>query len=222
MASSAGGLVYIDFQNSDPEVREISYDFAAKGYALVVINSGGSHDDLTDCYAAIPQEMREVAAYFGEKDLRGVSPEQFMQALPQLRAQLKTPYADRAILRASHYFAENRRVVGEVAALQNDDLREFFRLVVESGRSSYCYLQNIFPTPARQELSLALMMGESKLREDGAWRVHGGGFAGTTLNFVPLRHLDVFIKDMEAVFGPHSCNVLAIRPVGPACIKLGE
>lgn len=222
MASSAGGLVYIDFQDSDPEVREVSYDFAAKGYALVVINSGGSHDDLTDCYAAIPREMREVAACFGEKDLRGVSPEQFMQALPQLRSQLKTPYADRAILRAAHYFAENRRVADEVAALQNDDLREFFRLVVESGRSSYCYLQNIFPTPARQELSLALMLGESKLQEDGAWRVHGGGFAGTTLNFVPLRHLDVFIKDMEAVFGAHSCNVLAIRPVGPACIKLGE
>ena len=222
MASSAGGLVYIDFQDSDPEVREVSYDFAAKGYALVVINSGGSHDDLTDCYAAIPREMREVAACFGEKDLRGVSPEQFMQALPQLRSQLKTPYADRAILRAAHYFAENRRVADEVAALQNDDLPEFFRLVVESGRSSYCYLQNIFPTPARQELSLALMLGESKLQEDGAWRVHGGGFAGTTLNFVPLRHLDVFIKDMEAVFGAHSCNVLAIRPVGPACIKLGE
>ena len=222
MASSAGGLVYIDFQNSDPEVREVSYDFAAKGYALVVINSGGSHDDLTDCYAAIPQEMREVAACFGEKDLRGVSPEQFMQALPQLRSQLKGPYADRALLRASHYFAENRRVAGEVAALQNDDLQEFFRLVVESGRSSYCYLQNIFPTPARQELSLALMLGESKLQEDGAWRVHGGGFAGTTLNFVPLRHLDVFIKDMEAVFGAHSCNVLAIRPVGPACIRLGD
>ena len=221
MASSAGGLVYIDFQNDDPEVREISYDFAAKGYALVVVNSGGSHDNLTDFYAAIPQEMGAVAACFGETYLRRVQPEQFMQTLPQLRERLKDVNADRAILRAAHYFAENRRVADEVSALQADDLRAFFRLVIESGRSSFCYLQNIFATPDRQELSLALMLAESKLREDGAWRVHGGGFAGTTLNFVPKRGLDSFVKEMEAVFGAHSCNVLDIRPVGPACIRLG-
>lgn len=110
MASSAGGLVYIDFQNDDPEVREISYDFAAKGYALVVVNSGGSHDNLTEFYAAIPQEMRAVAACFGETYLRRVQPEQFMQMVPQLRERLKNVNADRAILRAAHYFAENRRV----------------------------------------------------------------------------------------------------------------
>ena len=221
MASSAGGLVYIDFQNDDPEVREISYDFAAKGYALVVVNSGGSHDNLTEFYAAIPQEMRAVAACFGETYLRRVQPEQFMQMVPQLRERLKNVNADRAILRAAHYFAENRRVADEVSALQADDLNAFLRLVIESGRSSFCYLQNIFATPDRQELSLALMLAESKLHKDGAWRVHGGGFAGTTLNFVPKRSLDSFVKEMEAVFGAHSCNVLDIRPVGPACIRLG-
>ena len=94
--------------------------------------------------------------------------------------------------------------------------------MIESGRSSFCYLQNIFATPDRQELSLALMLAESKLLENGAWRVHGGGFAGTTLNFVPKRRLESFVREMEAVFGAHSCNVLDIRPVGPACIMLGR
>ncbi len=221
MASSAGGLVYIDFKEDDPEVRVISYDYAAKGYGLVVINSGGRQDDLTDFYAAIPQEMRAVAGCFGETDLRRVQPERFMQAIPQLREKLGSVNADRALLRAAHYFNENRRVHDEVAALQADDLDAFLRLVIESGLSSFCYLQNIFATADRQELSLALMLAEAKLRGHGAWRVHGGGFAGTTLNFVPQKQLESFVKDMESVFGQRSCNVLDIRPVGPACIALG-
>lgn len=145
-----------------------------------------------------------------------------MQALPQLRKALDIPHTDRAILRAAHYFAENRRVADQVAALQSDDLSAFFRLIVESGRSSYCYLQNVYARSEEQELSLALMLGESWLAADGAWRVHGGGFAGTTLNFVPKHRLDGFVRDMEAVFGADSCNILDIRPVGPACIRLGE
>ncbi|MBQ7867214.1 MAG: galactokinase [Clostridia bacterium] len=220
MASSVGGLAYIDFKEDDPEVEAVSYDFASKGYALVVVNSGGSHDDLTPEYAAIPAEMRAVAACFGESYLRGVLPEKFVQAIPRLREELKDQHADRAILRAAHYFAENRRATDEVAALKKDDIQEFFRLVIESGRSSFCYLQNIFPNADCQELSLALMLGEQQLAGDGAWRVHGGGFAGTTLNFVPQKHLNTFVQSMEAVFGAHSCNILDIRPVGPACIKL--
>ena len=222
MASSVGGLAYIDFKEDDPEVQAISYDFAAKGYALVVVNTGGSHDDLTPDYAAIPAEMRAVAAYFGEENLRRVLPESFVQAIPQLRKKLGIPHADRAIMRAAHYFAENRRVAEQAAALQRDDLKEFFQLIIESGRSSYCYLQNIFARTENQELSMALMLGEMKLAKDGAWRVHGGGFAGTTLNFVPQKHLESFVHEMEAVFGAHSCNILDIRPIGPACIKLGE
>jgi len=222
MASSVGGLVYIDFQNDDPEVRPISYDFAAKGYALVVVNTGGSHDDLTADYSLVPQEMRAVAAYFGEPCLRRVLPEQFVRAIPQLRQKLNIPCADRAIMRAAHYFAENRRANDQADALLNDDLDAFFKLILESGRSSFCYLQNIFAKPERQELSLGLMLSEQMLSGVGAWRVHGGGFAGTTLNFVPKNRLDGFVRDMEAVFGADSCNILDIRPVGPACIKLGE
>ena len=222
MASSLGGLAYMDFKDADPELQAVSYDFAAKGYSLVVVNTGGSHDDLTDDYAAVPAEMRAVAAFFGEETLRSVLPERFMQAIPQLRESLNFAHADRAIMRAAHYFAENRRVTEQVAALKSDDLDEFFRLIIESGRSSYCYLQNIFAKSDRQELSLGLMLGEHKLSGVGAWRVHGGGFAGTTLNFVPQKKLDAFVRDMEAVFGAHSCNILDIRPVGPACIRLGE
>ena len=221
MASSLGGLAYMDFKEDDPELQAVSYDFAAKGYALVVVNTGGSHDDLTDEYAAVPAEMRAVAAYFGESSLRRVLPESFMHGIPQLRKALDIPHADRAIMRAGHYFAENRRVAEQVNALRHDDLETFLRLIIESGRSSYCYLQNIFASSERQELALGLMLGEQKLTGIGAWRVHGGGFAGTTLNFVPLKKLDSFVQEMEAVFGEHSCNIIDIRPVGPACVKLG-
>ena len=217
MASSAGGLVYIDFQNDDPEVETVG-DISG-------VMEGGMSREATDKELSggiICDGLGStVAACFGETYLRRVQPEQFMQMVPQLRERLKNVNADRAILRAAHYFAENRRVADEVSALQADDLNAFLRLVIESGRSSFCYLQNIFATPDRQELSLALMLAESKLHKDGAWRVHGGGFAGTTLNFVPKRSLDSFVKEMEAVFGAHSCNVLDIRPVGPACIRLG-
>jgi len=222
MASSVGGLCFIDFKEDDPQVDALSYDFAAQGFELVVINTGGSHDDLTPAYAAIPEEMRAVAACFDQPNLRAVLPEQFLLNLPKIRQQLKGKNADRAIMRAAHYFAENRRVAELVCALKRNCMPDFLRLIIESGRSSFQYLQNIFATADRQELSLALMLAESKLSGVGAWRVHGGGFAGTTLNFVPADMLDSFVKEMETVFGQHSCNVLSIRPVGPACIVLGE
>ena len=221
MASSVGGLCYIDFQEPDPQVVAIAYDFAKMGYQLVVVNTGGSHDDLTPAYAAIPQEMKAVAQCLGQPDLRSVLPEQFMRKLPKIREELKGHNADRAILRAAHYFAENNRVSRLVETLQQNDLPEFLRLIIDSGRSSFEYLQNIFATADRQELALALMLSQRRLEGQGAWRVHGGGFAGTTLNFVPSDMLDAFVKDMETVFGQHSCNVLSIRPEGPACITLG-
>ncbi len=220
MASSVGGLTYIDFKNDEPKIEAISYDFAAKGFALVVVNTGGSHDDLTPYYAAIPEEMRAVAACFGEATLRRVRPEQLLQGIPMIREKLGSAKADRAILRASHYFEENRRVSDMAEALRSDDLPAFLRYVQESGESSAMYLQNIYATSDAQELSLALMLADRMLRGKGAWRIHGGGFAGTTLNFVPTRELDVFVKAMQAVFGERSCQVLDIRPEGAAAIDL--
>ena len=200
----------------------MNYDFSKKGYSLIVVNTGGSHDDLTADYASIPAEMKAVAKVFGQEVLRQVQPEQFFLSLPAVREKLDVPNADRAILRAAHFFDENRRVSDQATALQEDNLPEFLRLVIESGRSSYCYLQNLFASAQHQELCLAVMIAERRLAGKGAWRVHGGGFAGTTLNFVPTKELTSFVKEMESVFGQHCCNVLDIRPEGPACIKLGK
>lgn len=217
MASSAGGLVTVDFRNEDPEVRAMSFDFAKYGYALVVVATGGSHADLTDDYAAIPAEMKEVAACFGEPFLRRVRPEEFYQALPRLRGRV----SDRALLRSMHFFEEDERVVRQVAALDRADLFAFMWEIICSGRSSYMYLQNVYARKEDQSLSLALALAEHLLADkDGAWRIHGGGFAGTTLNFVPAAQLSHFIETMEAAFGQHCCHVLDIRPEGPAVVRL--
>ena len=217
MASSAGGLVTVDFMHDDPEVRPLSFNFASLGYALVVVATGGSHADLTDAYAAIPDEMKQVAAHFGEPYLRRVRYEEFMQAIPELRGKV----SDRAIMRAMHFYQENERVQRQVAALDKGDLYAFLWEIICSGRSSYMYLQNVYAKPEDQSLSLALALAEEKLlRQDGAWRIHGGGFAGTTLNFVPQKALDSFITTMEAVFGRHCCHVLDIRPEGAVVMRL--
>lgn len=216
MASSTGGLVHIDFKTDDPMVKPLNYDFAKKGYALVVVGTGGSHADLTDAYASIPAEMKAVAAFFGEEYLRRVRPEQIIQELPRLHGKV----SDRAIMRAMHFFKENQRVVQQVEALEKDDLDSFFTEIIASGRSSFMYLQNVFASPEEQSLSLALCLAEDKLTGKGAWRVHGGGFAGTTLNFVPVAELPSFIDEMEGVFGKHKCQVLDIRPEGAACLEL--
>ena len=217
MASSAGGLVTVDFRNDDPDVRAMNFDFAKYDYSLVVVATGGSHADLTDDYAAIPAEMKQVAAELGEPWLRRVRPEEFYQALPSLRGKV----SDRALMRAMHFFEEDERVARQVAALDRNDLFAFLWEIICSGRSSYMYLQNVYARTDDQSLSLALAMAEHMLLDkDGAWRIHGGGFAGTTLNFVPNSVLDNFISMMEEAFGDHCCHVLAIRPEGPAVVEL--
>lgn len=217
MASSAGGLVNVDFRTDDPEVRPMHYDFAARGYALVVVATGGSHADLTDDYAAIPAEMKQVAAFFGQDCLRRVRCEEALNGVPELRKVV----SDRALLRAKHFYAENRRVDKQVAALRRDDLPAFLHEIIESGRSSFMYLQNVYAHADDQSLSLALALAETLLEDQGAWRIHGGGFAGTTLNFVPSGELEHFIHVMEGAFGPRCCHVLDIRPEGPAVLRLG-
>ena len=213
-ASSIGSFITIDFEDKEnPEVRQINFDFAKSGYALCITDTHGSHSDLTPDYAAVPAEMRAVAAEFGKEVLREVDEAEFYARLPELRGKV----SDRAILRAIHFFGDNARVVKQVAALEAGDFEEFKRLVIESGRSSYMYLQNVYsPTHANEQgVSLALAMCERLLAPvGGAWRVHGGGFAGTVQSFVPLDFVDTFAKEMNAVFGEGSCHRLAIRPVG--------
>jgi len=210
MASAMGGVTAIDFRGAEPEVKRVPYDFAAEGYALAVVNTGGSHDDLTEAYAAITREMGQVAAHFGEKRLRPVDPGRFEAEIPVLRKKL----SERVILRALHFFDENERVLHQVAALKAGDLPRFFSLIIESGDSSWKLLQNVWASPAEQPLALALALSARMLRGHGAWRVHGGGFAGTILAFVPLDMLDTYKSRMNSVFGEGACHPLRVRPVG--------
>ena len=211
MACSVGGLVAIDFKD-EPKVTPLQMDLS--GYSLIVVNTGGSHDDLTAEYASIRQEMNAVAACFGEKTLRGVRPEQLWHELPMIREKA----GDRAALRAMHYYAENERVKRLVKAVQAGDTQEFRRILIESGRSSWMYLQNVYAHNDTQPLCIALGIAEHLLSECGAWRVHGGGFAGTTLNLVPHDQEERFLRHMRRAFGEDACSVLSVRSNGAVAV----
>jgi galactokinase len=218
IACANGGIVGIDFGNADePVVTPVRFSFAEQGYALAIVDTGGNHADLTGEYAAIPNEMRLVSSRFGKEHLRQVSKADFEQALPTLRRTLGN---DRAILRAIHFFDENERVGRMVRALQDNDLPAYLSLVKESGRSSFCYLQNLYPSQAPQEqgLSLALAMTEQILGSDCTARVHGGGFAGTIQAYVPIERMPEYSRRMERVFGPGSVTQISIRQQRTCCI----
>ena len=217
-ASSVGGIITIDFADpGKPLIRPVAFDFTSTGYRLCIVDTGGNHADLTPEYAAVPAEMKAVAASLGVPVLRETSWEAFLAALPSLRKE----HGDRAVLRAMHFLQENERVARQVQALESGDFPRFLQLILDSGHSSFEYLQNVYPvsSPGEQGLSLALCLAQSVLEGRGAWRVHGGGFAGTTQNFVPDALLEPFRRTMEAVFGPGSCHVLAIRPYGGICLE---
>lgn len=212
-ASSVGGLVFIDFADPQtPLVERVEFDFAHCGYTPCILDSGADHADLTDEYAAIPQEMRSVARCFGKEVLREVNEAEFYAQLKQVREQT----GDRAVLRAMHFFDENRRVLEQVQALKNGDFEGFLAGVRASGRSSWMLLQNIIPlgSTAHQQMALAQALCEKLLDGRGACRVHGGGFAGTILAFVPDEMLGQFRSGAEAVLGAGSCHVLSIRQTG--------
>lgn len=212
-ASSVGGMVFIDFENpAKPLVEKLDFDFAKAGHALCIIDSGADHADLTDEYAAIPGELKEVCRFFGKEVLRDIPEADFFAALPGLRHQVQ----DRAILRAIHFYQENERVQRQAQALREDDFDRFLRLVSESGRSSWMYLQNITPAGAieHQDVAVALALCDTLLGGRGAYRIHGGGFAGTVQAFVPMDMLEGFKTGIERVLGEGKCHVLSIRPQG--------
>ena len=213
MACSVGSLVHIDFRDpADPQIEQLSFDFAAKGYCLCITDTKGSHADLTADYAAVPSEMKQAAAFFGKEVLRDVDEDSFMSAIPALRDKC----GDRAVLRALHFYDENRRVREDVAALKCADFERFLQGVNASGASSFCYLQNVYTNHDvdHQNISLALCLAQKVLQGEGAVRVHGGGFAGTMQAWVPRTRLDAYRSTMDAVFGEGACEVLAIRPCG--------
>lgn len=213
MACSVGGLVYIDFANvQHPLVKQIPADFEGYRYSLCIVDTKGSHADLTEDYAAIPMEMKAVAAYFGKEFLRDVKEEDFFSNITNLREKT----GDRAVLRALHFYTEQGRVSKAVKALEEDDFDSFLSEIRESGASSEKYLQNIYSLkePQAQSLTVALAVSTYYLKDNGVCRVHGGGFAGTIQAFVKNEAVDEYKNAIEAIFGKDACHVLKIRPYG--------
>ena len=213
MASAVGNLVTIDFLKKDaPVIRPVDFDFSACGHALCIIDSHASHADLTDEYAAIPMEIGRVCRHFGKEVLSEIPESEFYAAIPALRAEC----GDRAVLRCIHFYQDDARVPRQVAALERGDFGRFLELVKESGRSSWMYLQNVIPAGYKehQDMALSLALCQHYLQGKGAYRVHGGGFAGTVQAFVPFELLDLFRAGIDAALGQGSCHVLSIRPQG--------
>ena len=220
-ASAVGNLVTIDFFDKEhPVIQPVNFDFSACGHALCIIDTRASHADLTDEYAAIPNEIKAVCAQLGKEVLSQIDEAEFYAAIPALR----TSCGDRAVLRAVHFYQDNARVPKQVAALEAGDFAAFLKLVKESGHSSYMYLQNVIPAGYKehQDVALALALCEHYLQGKGAYRVHGGGFAGTVQAFVPFEILEAFRAGIDGVLGEGACHVLSIRPQGGVEMEVGE
>lgn len=218
MACSVGGFVSIDFEDTDkPVINKIDFDFASSGHCLCIVDTKGSHSDLTDEYAAVRLEMESVARYFGKKFLRECTKEDVIRNAGDISKKL----SERAVIRALHFYGENEKVILQAEALGRKDFEQFKKLIIASGRSSYMYNQNVYTckAPKNQPLSLALAVSEQILDGKGAWRVHGGGFAGTIQAFVPNDLVGEYTDAMKSIFGDDSCYVLSIRPFGGVCIK---
>lgn len=212
-ASAVGNLVTIDFFDKDnPVIKPVNFDFSSCGHALCIIDTRASHADLTDEYAAIPGEIKMIAEYFGKEVLTQIEEKDFFTEIPKLREKC----GDRAVMRAVHFYQENARVPKQIEALEKGDFETFLSLVKESGYSSYMYLQNVIPAGYKehQDVALALAMCEHLLDGKGAYRVHGGGFAGTVQAFVPFEILEKFREGIDSVLGEGACHVLDIRPQG--------
>ena len=214
MACSVGSLVHVDFAKpKEPVVEKVEFDMNKYGYSLCITDTKGSHADLTADYAAVPQEMKEVAAYFGKEVLREVSMDDIIENISKLREKC----GDRAVLRAIHFINENKRVGKQAEALKSEKIDEFLTLIKESGDSSYKYLQNVYTVNdiRHQNVSLALAISDTVLEGGkGVCRVHGGGFAGTIQAFVKNEAVPEYLEKMDKVFGKGACNVLKIRKYG--------
>lgn len=213
-ACAVGGLISIDFKDTEhPVVKHVDVDFSKYDHSLCIVDTKGSHADLTDAYGAIPAEMKDVAHYFGKEFLREVDEKEFFDHLADVRAAVKN---DREILRAIHFFKENARVPQIVEALNNDDFDLFKKLIKESGNSSYKFLQNVYADfdYKNQAVSAALALSEIVLGDHGVARVHGGGFAGTIQAFVENDFVVKYKSQIEKLFGEGSCHVLKVRKLG--------
>lgn len=217
-ACATGGCIWIDFENgNEPNTEKIEFDIDKHGFALCVVNTGGNHADLTDDYASVPEEMRSVASLMGKQTLRECDEADFMGRISYMRSIV----GDRAIMRAIHFFAENKRVNAQKAALKNESFEEYLSLVRASGSSSFKFLQNVYTNKniSEQGISLALAITEGM---GYTCRVHGGGFAGTIQAYIPKNEVPEYKKAIENVFGENSCQVYTIRPYGAAVVTESE
>lgn len=213
MACSVGNMVHIDFQNPEqPKVQQVAFDWSQSGYSLCIVDTKGSHADLTEDYAGIPIEMKQAAECFGKQYLRQVSREELLSGLNRVREAA----GDRAALRALHFVEENERVRQEVHALETGDFTDFLSKVKASGDSSFKYLQNVYASHdvQHQNMSIALALSDSLLGKNGVSRVHGGGFAGTIQAFVKNEEVADYKNGMDQIFGKDSCSILKIRKYG--------
>ena len=213
LASSVGGFVYMDFcDNSNPKVEKIELNYKKEGYTLCILDTGGSHADLTNDYADISGELKKISQYFEKEVLREVPEDDFIREIKMLREKA----GDRAVLRAFHVYEENKRVETAKNCLKEKDFNGFLQILKVSGNSSFKYLQNVYsPSDTKQQgLALALLLAEKILKDKGAFRVHGGGFAGTIQAFVPNELVDEYVSEMESVFGKGKCHKLFVRPLG--------
>ena len=217
LVSSMGGLVYIDFADpAQPAAERVSFDFSHCGHALCIVSCGADHANLTADYAAIPDELARVCAVFGKTYLREVDEDAFYAAIPQLRKAV----GDRAVVRAIHFYNDCRRAAALCDAVRADDMDTFLKLIVEGGHSSFEFNQNAYSIKAPQEqgVPLALALSQKVLNGRGAWRLQGGGFAGTIQAFVPLALLETYKNAIDAVFGAGSCHVLSVRNYGAVMV----
>ncbi len=212
-ACSVGSLIHIDFKdNENPIVEKINVDFPRFHHSLCIVDVHASHADLTEDYASIPEELKEVDHFFHQEYLRDVDEKEFYEHLTEVREAVN----DRAVLRAIHVFKENKRVQQAVQSLKQEDFDTFKTIVKASGESSFKYLQNIYSNHyvGQQAVSLALALSENLLGAHGVCRVHGGGFAGTIQAFVEDDYVEAYKQGIEKYFGEGSCHILKIRKYG--------
>ena len=220
MACAVGGLITIDFaEPSSPRVEKIDFDFGSQDHSLIIVQTGKGHADLSADYSSVPNEMKKVARFFGKEVLAQVAEEQVIEHLEKVRA-----YAgDRSVLRALHFFEENKRVEEEVKALKEGRFEDFLRNITASGNSSWKWLQNCFTASACQEQGITIALALTELfiaeKQRGACRVHGGGFAGVIMAMLPNDLTDEYIKYIEGCLGEGCAYRMSIRPYGAVCVN---
>ena len=213
IACSVGDFVHIDFADpGKPVVTKINYDITSEGYRLCIVDTKGSHANLTDDYAAITTEMKQVSNYFGKEYLNEITMDEFIAAIPELYGKV----GDRCVLRAFHYLTEVERVGRASSALKDKRFADFLEIIRESGNSSYKYLQNVYSNKYEQTqpVPTTLMLSEHYLKDNGVCRVHGGGFAGTIQAFVKEEAVAGYKEFIEKILGEGTCHVLSIRKQG--------